>query len=929
MVPHRGATLIAGLLFLTACGDSAGPPAVLPPDRPPTDAGADVDAGAEVSDASADETYEAETAADAPVDTAPEGMDGDAELPARHMLWAKAFGTVRSDVALGVAIAGDGALGMTGFFSGKRSRPDALDDGGDIFVSFGKDLDHKQWSFGKGQGGTGRALGFDKLGNFCLAGTLRGTVDFGTGSLTTEGSADGFIAKIDRNGKAVWAKKLGAAGEDHVLALTVDGTSGDIFVAGAFSGTVDFGGTSLTSAGSTDVFVARYTTNGALVWAKRAGGPEADLARSIAIDGKGNVLIAGTFRGTGDFGSASLTSAGADDPFVAKFDATGAAAWARRFGGSGSDLAFGVAGDAQGNVAVTGGFEGTVDFGAGALTSAGMRDVFVVTLTPAGALSWARRTGGPSDDAGYGVRFCITNGTVCVGGTFSDKLDLPGMAVTSAGSSDAFVAAFRADGTPIWGKAQGGAGTDDARAMTQSSYVVIAGSFSEWMVDRFIGNTATTHNESDAYAAFFDVAGTPKGLDNIWDNTYATAVTLAVSPDGQVSFTAQFDDDVDFGGGPIGPLSDANVAIVDLGPDGAYRAAKLQNSPPGFYVDDMAYDPAGSLILTGGFDGSIDLGGIPLASAGMTDMYVAKRTAGRIEWARRFGGAKTDYSNRVAVDADGNIVVIGVIQGAADFVDGPAPAGMEDGFVLKLSPTGSTLWSKRFSSPSGTGVGRVVIGADGSIVVSASFKTQVDVAGTVLSASGTNEGFLAKFNAVGALQWAKKFGDGPGINFYGLAVDRQGAIAVATSFNTSISIGGKRIDAYREDGLVAKLSADGSLLWTKAISGSEDEYAVDVAFSPEGDIILVGSFSSSLDLGTGAMKSAGSRNTFVAELQEGGTCTWSTHFGGRYSDFPTRLWVDQRSNVYLAGSLGDRADFGAGFVGVTFAESAMVLALGR
>jgi len=129
-----------------------------------------------------------------------------------------------------------------------------------------------------------------------------------------------------------WIKQLGGTSADQARAVTV-GANGDLVVVGYFSGTVDFGGTSLTAIGTPDLFIARYTAAGALLWAKRygriTGGPSASAeANAVAVDASGNIAVAGDFWGTADFGTGALVAATNQygttlDMFVAKYSSSG------------------------------------------------------------------------------------------------------------------------------------------------------------------------------------------------------------------------------------------------------------------------------------------------------------------------------------------------------------------------------------------------------------------------------------------------------------------------------------------------------------------------------------------------------------------------------------------------------------------------------
>ncbi len=209
--------------------------------------------------------------------------------------------------------------------------------------------------------------------------TGRGTITFtrpddSTGSLTTDGSDDAFVARLDENtGRVVWARRFGGESSDVVSAVAVD-AQGDVYVAGRFE-SVSLSPLALTRVGTrANAFVARLRAiDGSSVWAMRYGDSvdppilgqgesstmsarKGVLANAIALDGKGNVVIGGAYRGTVDFGGAA-TQADAPGFYVLCSDAaTGARRWSKvgrgpaEHGGSVSHVAF----DDSGHIAVSG-----------------------------------------------------------------------------------------------------------------------------------------------------------------------------------------------------------------------------------------------------------------------------------------------------------------------------------------------------------------------------------------------------------------------------------------------------------------------------------------------------------------------------------------------------------------------------------------------
>ncbi|MDP6902744.1 MAG: SBBP repeat-containing protein, partial [Acidimicrobiales bacterium] len=169
---------------------------------------------------------------------------------------------------------------------------------------------------------------------------------------------------------------FGGTGVDEGQSVAVDG-SGNVYTTGYFQNTVDFGAGNVTSAGSFDVFVTKHNAAGAHQWTTTLGGTTSDVGYGVAVDGSGNVHVSGYFSGTVNFGAGNVTSAGNYDVFVTKLNSSGAHQWTTTLGGTGTDVGYGVAVDGSGNVYTAGYFNGTVNFGAGNVTPAGNNDVFV------------------------------------------------------------------------------------------------------------------------------------------------------------------------------------------------------------------------------------------------------------------------------------------------------------------------------------------------------------------------------------------------------------------------------------------------------------------------------------------------------------------------------------------------------------------------
>jgi hypothetical protein len=366
--------------------------------------------------------------------------------PTGAHLWSKSFGSFYSE-GRSVAVDISGNVVVTGLFTG------SVDFGGgpltaavpgfpDIFVAKFSPSGGHLWSqrFRGLLFQSARAMALDNSGNVLLVGFIQGTdtVDFGGGPLVGVGEQDIFVAKFSPSGAHLWSQRFGGTGPAGQISSVATDSSGNVLLAGTFMNTVDFGGGALTSAGEADIFVAKYTPAGLHLWSQRFGSTGWDSALSVAADRSGNVLVTGDFVGTVAFGGASLTSAGDFDIFVAKFSPAGGHLWSRRLGGPGTDIGLGVAVDNIGNVLLTGSFEHTVNFGGGELTSAGLYDIFVATLSPAGEHVWSRAFGGTDLDWGTSLA-SDGSGNVMVTGVFKVAVNFGGIQLTSNGSYDIFL----------------------------------------------------------------------------------------------------------------------------------------------------------------------------------------------------------------------------------------------------------------------------------------------------------------------------------------------------------------------------------------------------------------------------------------------------------------------------------------------------------
>jgi hypothetical protein len=317
--------------------------------------------------------------------------DGEGELS-----WLQTIGNgVHDQFAEGVAVDGDGNVAVVGRFKA------AVDFGGGLVAS----MDSSKYD--------GFLAAFDSLGNFHFAVTLgngshdqyvdgvasdldgnvtvvgrfKGEVDFGGGPVPSAGAFyDAFAASYDGSGQLRWVRGIGQGAHDQYATAITTGADGSVLIGGRLKGVVDLGGGETIPLGDRyDGFVAKYESTGGFGWARLIGSGLADQqVLAVTASEPGGVIVAGAFLGVVDVGGETLESAGAmPDAFVARYAAEGAVLWARGYGNGTADQRGTAVATSGGSIFLAGEFQGIVDFGGGAVSSAGARDEgFVLTLAP-------------------------------------------------------------------------------------------------------------------------------------------------------------------------------------------------------------------------------------------------------------------------------------------------------------------------------------------------------------------------------------------------------------------------------------------------------------------------------------------------------------------------------------------------------------------
>jgi hypothetical protein len=365
-------------------------------------------------------------------------------------LWSKSFGGNKSQTGTAIALDSVGNVFITGFFY------DTVNFGGgtlqaksngsvnsfqDSFVAKFDASGNHLWSKNFGDINTeyGYGLAVDGNGSVILTGVFQTpSVNFGGATLTNQGGFDAYVAKLDGSGNHVWSMAFGDVADQYGRTVTTD-AQGNVFLAGDFAGSINFGGGALTAAGTTAAFVTKFNAAGQHQWSKSFGESSA-IAYGVGVSAAGDVFLGGDFHGTLDFGGGvSLSGAAAnDDVFVARLDGTGNAKWAKGFGDPLAQHMKAMRLDDAGNVLLTGSFGGKINFGTGDLATAGAFDMFAAKLEPeAGCPLWSRAFGSPEYQEGLAVDV-DGQGNAVLGAVYSGTVDWGGGPLTSA-TNDALI----------------------------------------------------------------------------------------------------------------------------------------------------------------------------------------------------------------------------------------------------------------------------------------------------------------------------------------------------------------------------------------------------------------------------------------------------------------------------------------------------------
>lgn len=431
------------------------------------------------------------------------------------------------------------------------------------------------------------------------------------------------------------AWKVGDTGIIQGSNIAVD-DRGNVYVGGSYRDTVRFSERTFVSKGESDLFLAKYSPDGVLQWIKTAGGTETDGPTDICTDADGNVYLTGYLRGKVQFESEVLEAKGITDIFFAKYDTDGNLQWIRQIGGEGSDGGSGVAVNKNGDVYLSGDFSSSVSFDGTVLVAEGPEDAFIALYDSGGQLKWVRSGGGVGHDWGQSLAV-DKEGNALMLGRFHQlarfgKVELRAPESEDLHSSNGFILKCSLTGEFIWGQRMGG-----NRRNIMSSVVVndrgdvfVSGS-------GYMKGSHPTFGDSLIHSdEVFGAIIAKLSSDGVVQWVMSTIATvpyqrsLCVDTKGNLVAHTSFDNakPLKVSGRTTSQFFDskgvADFVIAKFASDGSLLNVRQEGGAGQESVNAMVISKNGTLYILGSFDSPVTLAGTALRNQGNRNAFVMK-----------------------------------------------------------------------------------------------------------------------------------------------------------------------------------------------------------------------------------------------------------------------------------------------------------------
>ncbi|NPA48128.1 MAG: CGP-CTERM sorting domain-containing protein [Thermococci archaeon] len=690
-------------------------------------------------------------------------------------------------------------------------------------------------------------------------------------------------------------RTYGGAGYDRANAVALT-PEGDVIVAGV---------TTSSGNGDKDAVVMKLAPNGSVIWAKTYGGPKNDTATAVAVAKNGDLIVAGYTDGSPNNGSYYSRA------WVLKLSPNGSIIWQKTYGNGNATA---VALTPNGDVIV-----------AGFNTGEAIQFDWVLKLSPNGSIIWQRSyllnnpptvavaPNGNVIIAGGGIVMCLNEkGNMIWKGVYKNQFIgtikavavMPngdiitvgetmecGMMVVGGGPLDLWVLKLSPNGSVIWQNEYRWRHVGKALDVTPApdGGLIVAG----WML--------RSGKSRDAWVLKLNSNGSV-----VWQRSYGGldrdgATSVAVTQNGSIviaGYTFSFGE----GGGDIWVLKlppngslgvpGSDVTEVKLVPYcrmAHYNVSRMMVENSNASVRNWTVKPDIHPLSSGGrywvesYDGNyngtlydirplpngdmVAVGYVELNGTRKHDALVMKLSPnGSVIWAKTYGGPGDDRGRSVAVEPNGDIVVVGVTKsfGAGDY----------DFWVLKLSPNGSIIWQKTYGGSTEDIATSVVVTKDGNILVGG-YSTSFCIRGC---------SWILKLSPNGSIIWQRTY----------KGAELEGVMAMTIAPNGDILATGLALNMQtRDDVFVLRLNENGSVIWQKAYGGNKSDIANGITVSKNGSIVVAG--------WTGSF-GAGDYDFWVLKLSPNGSIIWQKTYGGAKWDLAAGVALTKSGDMVVVGT---------------------------
>lgn len=424
------------------------------------------------------------------------------------------------------------------------------------------------------------------------------------------------------------------------------------------------------------------------------GGTLDDEGKKIALDGSGNIYLAGIFRGTGTFGKKTLTAKGAEDVFVAKISPKGVVIWATAIGGKNNEDVTGFAVDSAGYSYLTGTYKQNLTIGTTPFKAKGSSDIFIAKLKPDGKVAWAQTAGGVKSD--YPKDIAVDwSGNVYLLAHIYTSATFVNLTVTTTYARSVVAKLASTGATFSWIKNY--SGNAQFRGIAADSSML-------YLSGRFRYNVAfgkESVSGSGSFSNLFWLKMNHQGLELKasagGSSCVHSAGEVVVDSSGYTYITGRFcGSAAKFGTHYLAGNGSEDVFLTRVSPSGSFDWVL---SGGGSYYDiaeGVAINAAGDVAVAGRLKHKGTFGAFPVVTArdkgatlGSIDIVAARTTKAGGTWkaVHHAGGFSSDYGAGVALDKSGNMYVTGKFTGKATFGSTTLTSrGHYDGFIWKIAP---------------------------------------------------------------------------------------------------------------------------------------------------------------------------------------------------------------------------------------------------